>query len=137
MYLFSTATIYPAQTLIGASSAYTYKYHNGNFKEASLALYIKGFGTRSKDKIKEIEKEIPKVEQVIEEYKIDKSQLEFPIDIFPEAIQTYILECNKKLDSNVDFMSVSLLWAISVIIGNSAQIEVKKGWKENATVWVS
>lgn len=137
MYLFSTATIYPAQTLIGASSAYAYKYHNGNFKEASLALYIKGFGTRSKDKIKEIEKEIPKVEQVIEEYKIDKSQLEFPIDIFPEAIQTYILECNKKLDSNIDFMSVSLLWAISVIIGNSVQIEVKKGWKENATVWIS
>lgn len=137
MYLFSTGTLYPHEKLISPSGAYTYKNHNGDFSKSSLDLYIKGYGTRSKEKIKEIEKTIPKIDKVIQEYNIDKKSLEFPIDIFPEPIQSYILECNKKLDSNVDFMGVSLLWTISVIIGNSIEIEVKKGWKENASVWIS
>lgn len=137
MYLFSTGTIYPHEQLISPAAAYTYKYHNGNFEKASLDLYIKGFGTRSKDKIKEIQQDIPKVEQVVDEYKIDKNSLEFPIDIFPGPIQAYIIECNKKLDSNIDFMGVSLIWTISVMIGNSLNIEVKKGWTENSTVWIS
>jgi len=34
-------------------------------------------------------------------------------------------------------MGCSLLWLISVSIGNAIEIEVKRGWNENATVWIS
>lgn len=132
MYLFSTATIYPHEKLVSPFSAYTIKYHGGNFSEAASALYAKGYGDRVKKKVKELSKEI-------ENIKVDvpKQDLEFPVDIFPKEFQHYILECNSKLDSNIDFMGVSLVWAISVIIGNSVKIEVKKGWIEPCSVWIA
>jgi putative DNA primase/helicase len=34
-------------------------------------------------------------------------------------------------------MGCSMLWLISVIVGNSMQIEVKKGWYEMANIWVA
>lgn len=130
MYLFSTGTIYPHEKLISPFIAYSYQYHNGNFSEAASELYKLGFGSRLK-------KEFPK--EVIKDTKpiINQNDLVFPIDIFPQPIQSYILECNSKLDSNIDYMGCSLLWLISVSIGNAIDIEVKRGWNENATIWLS
>ena len=129
MYLFSTGTIYPHEKLITPFIAYTYKYHNGNFTESASKIYKDGFGTRVVKKEVEIEKrELPK---------INESDLIFPIDIFPKPIQSYILECNETLDSSIDYMGCSMLWLISVIVGNSIQIEVKKGWNETATIWLA
>ena len=129
MYLFSTGTIYPHEKLITPFIAYTYKYHNGNFTESASKIYKDGYGTRVVKKEVEIEKrELPK---------INESDLVFPIDIFPKPIQSYIIECNETLDSSVDYMGCSMLWLISVIVGNSIQIEVKKGWNETATIWLA
>ena len=129
MYLFSTGTIYPHEKLITPFIAYTYKYHRGDFSEASKEIYKLGFGTRVAKKQIEIEKrELPK---------INKNDLVFPIDIFPKPIQSYILECNETLDSSIDYMGCSMLWLISVVVGNSIQIEVKKGWNETATIWLA
>ena len=129
LYLFTTATIYPHEKLISPFTAYAYKYHNGDFKAATKDLYEQGFGSRLKKKIEEnkpiIEKHLP-IENIA-----------FPIDIFPKEIQYYLLECNKKLDSSIDFMGCSLLWLISACIGNSAEIEVKRGWVENGVIWVA
>lgn len=129
MFLFTTATIYPHEKLISPFAAYTYKYHNGDFKAASIDLYDQGFGSRLKKKIEEnkpiIEKPLP-IENIT-----------FPLDIFPKEIQYYILECNNKLDSNIDYMGCSLLWLISVCVGNSFEIEVKRGWNENGVIWVA
>ena len=127
MYLFSTGTIYPHEELISAFKAYTIKNHNGDFSAAAKDLYEQGFGDRVK--VKEIEP------QIIEKPKIENT--EFPIEIFPEQIQFYIKECADKLQMNVDYMGCSLLWLISVICGNSYDIEVKAGWKEKAVVWLS
>ena len=129
MYLFSTGTIYPHEKLITPFIAYTYKYHNGNFTESASKIYKDGYGTRVVKKEVEIEKrELPK---------INESDLVFPIDIFPKPIQSYIIECNETLDSSIDYMGCSMLWLISVIVGNSIQIEVKKGWNETATIWLA
>lgn len=129
MFLFTTATIYPHEKLVSAFAAYTYKYHNGDFKAAAIDLYDQGFGSRLKKKIEEnkpvIEKPLP-IENIT-----------FPLDIFPKEIQYYILECNNKLDSNIDYMGCSLLWLISVCVGNSFEIEVKRGWNENGVIWVA
>lgn len=134
MYLFSTGTIYPHEKLITPFTAYTIKYHSGDFSESTKALYKDGYGSRVKRILKEV---IPNTEKIIEEFQYNKNDLIFPIDIFPKPIQSYILECNSKLDSNIDYMGCSLLWLISVCIGNSIEVEVKRGWKENATVWIS
>ena len=129
MFLFTTATIYPHEKLISPFTAYTYKYHNGDFKESAKDLYEQGFGSRLKKKIEEnkpiIEKPLP-IEDIV-----------FPLDIFPKEIQYYILECNSKLDSNIDYMGCSLMWLISVCVGNSFEIEVKRGWNENGVIWVA
>lgn len=129
MYLFSTGTIYPNEKLINPFTAYTIKYHNGNFKEATKDLYNLGYGSRIVTKKKPIE---PK-----EVIKINTNDLTFPIDIFPQDIQDYMIECNKTLDSSIDYMGCSMLWMLSVIVGNSIQIEVKRGWYEVCNVWIA
>jgi hypothetical protein len=129
MYLFSTGTSYPHEKLISPFMAYTFKNHNGDFTASSSDLYKQGFGTRLIPKFKEIEaRELPN---------INKNDLIFPIDVFPKSIQSYILECNETLDSSIDYMGCSMLWLISVIVGNSIQIEVKRGWNESATIWLA
>ena len=133
MYLFSTGTIYPHEKQITPFIAYAYKNHYGDFSEAAKDLYNKGFGTRLKSKIKELKNSIPHQQEI----KINEKDLVFPIDIFPLDIQEYLIECNTKLDSSIEYMGVSLLWLISVCIGNSIDVEVKKGWNENLSVWIS
>ena len=133
MYLFSTGTIYPHEKQVTPFIAYAYKYCNEDFSQAAKELYQKGYGSRLKSKIKELKKSI----EITEEPKINKEDLVFPIDIFPKDIQTYLLECNSKLDSSVEYMGVSLLWLISVCIGNTIDVEVKNGWNENLSVWIS
>lgn len=127
MFLFSTGTCYPAEKLITPFTAYAYKYCFGDFAKAGSELYHKGFGSRSRKLIKE----------PIERIELQVEDLKFPIDIFPKPIQTYMLECHDTLDSSIDYMGCSLLWLISVSIGNAMNIEVKKGWYENSTVWIS
>ena len=129
MYLFSTGTVYPHEQLISPFVAYAWKNHNGDFKEATKDLYEQGFGSRRK---KEIEKDKPKIDKPL-----PISGINFPLDIFPEEIQHYILECNNKLDANIDYMGCSLLWLISVCVGNTYEIEVKKGWTEPGVIWLA
>lgn len=130
LFLFSTGTCYPHEKLLSPFSAYAYKYHNGDFKAATKDLYEQGFGTRLKKKIEEIKPEVKEEKILIETQ-------QFPIDIFPKEIQYYFTECASKLDSNIDFMGVSMLWLVSVIIGNAFEVEVKRGWIENGVVWIA
>ena len=127
MYLFSTGTIYPHEKQITPFIAYAWKYHNGDFSETAKDLYSKGFGSRLKAKIKELKESI----YIPEQPQINVNDLVFPIDIFPKDIQTYLLECNSKLDSSIEYMGCSLIWLISVCVGNTIEMEVKKGWIEN------
>lgn len=127
MYLFTTATCYPHEKLVSPFAAFTYKFHNGDFKAASVDIYNKGFGSRIVKEPKEI-KEKPI---------INKQDLVFPIEVFPESIQNYILQCNKTLDSSIDYMGCAFLWMSSVIIGNSLEIQTKVGWKETVNLWIS
>jgi hypothetical protein len=137
MYLFTTATIYPHEKLITPFVAFAYRNHGGNLSDAAKELYRLGYGSRIEKVVKEIQKEIPKNVEEKQVYQLNQNDLKFPIEIFPDDIQSYILECHKTLDSNIDYLGSSLLWLISVCIGNSIEIEVKKGWIENATVWIS
>lgn len=127
MFLFSTGTCYPHEKPINPFTALVWNKYQGDFSEAAKSIYADGFGSRK------VKKELEPKEKII----INKSDLEFPLEIFPKSIQSYILECNETLDSSIDYMSCSLLWLISISIGNSMQIEVKRGWNEISTIWVA
>ena len=127
MYLFSTGTIYPNEKLISPFHAFAIKNHNGNLKEAAKELYHKGYGSR---RTKPLDEKLIKTV-------INTEDLIFPIDIFPAPIQTYLIECNQTLDSSIDYMGCSLLWLLSVIVGNSIHVQVKRGWIEPCNMWVA
>lgn len=127
LYLFSTATVYPHEKALSAYAAYTFKMHAGNYSESAKDLYAQGFGSRI----------VIKEQEPKEQIAINKDHLQFPIDIFPKPIQSYILECAQTLNMSIDYMGCSLIWLISLSIGNSIQIEIKRGWREIATVWIA
>jgi len=132
MYLFSTGTSWAHEKLYSPFTAYTRLFHHDDYTASARELYNKGYGTRL------IHKKIEKAEPEKREIPIiNKNDLVFPIEIFPAPIQSYILECKETLDSSIDYMGCSMLWLISVIVGNSIQIEVKKGWTETATIWLA
>ena len=125
MYLFSTGTIYPHEKLISPFTAYTIKFNNGDFSQAAKDLYKQGFGSRIINQVVELKKQ-PVIKNI-----------DFPLDVFPVELQNYMLQCADTLDSSVDYMGCSLLWTLSVIIGNSVKIQVKPGWIEPATIWMT
>lgn len=132
MYLFSTGTSWAHEKLYSPFTAYTRLFHHDDYTASARELYNKGYGTRL------IHKKIENAEPEKRETPIiNKNDLVFPVEIFPAPIQSYILECKETLDSSIDYMGCSMLWLISVIVGNSIQIEVKKGWTEIATIWLA
>lgn len=137
LWLFSTGTIYPHEKQISPYVAFTYKYHNGDFSASAKDLYNQGFGDRIKKELEEIEKKVPDNSEQIEHYLFNKTDLNFPIEIFPKPFQSYLIECHEKLDSIVDYMGCSLLWTMSLLVGNLFRIKVKNGWYENPVVWFS
>lgn len=126
MFLFSTGTIYPAEKLISPFEVYTINNHNGDFKSAAKDLYNQGFGSRVKPKKNIIIEDKPKI--------ITDS---FPIEIFPDNIQSYIFEVHRTLNASIDYLGCSLLWVLSLCVGNSMKIEVKKGWVEAGILWIA
>lgn len=130
LFLFSTGTIYPHEKPLSSFDIYVYKHHNGDYSEATKQAYFDGYGARY------VKEETTPVLDVEELPKIENS-LDFPIHIFPEDVQYYILECNKKLNASIDFMSVSFLWLMSVLIGNTLKVQVKNGWVDSPILWIS
>lgn len=129
MYLFSTGTNYPAEKLISPFAMFTYKYFNGDFTKAASELYSNGYGSRKVQK--------PKVILSKEKVTEIESDITFPLDVFPEDLHTYITECHRTLGLSPDYMGCSLLWLTSVIVGNAFTCEIRTGWIENATMWIS
>jgi hypothetical protein len=125
MYLFTTATCYPSEKGLSPFSVYAWKYHNGDYKKASIEIYNQGYGER-----KQIKKSFEKPKNY------DKN-IQFPIDIFPENIQTYLIESSKSLNTSIDYMGSSLMWVLSLIVGNSCKMQVKPGWRESVNIWIA
>jgi hypothetical protein len=129
MYLFSTGTQYPHEKLLSPFACYAYRYHGGDMSAAAKRLYADGYGDRLK-------REAPA------QLKVDKAEPtdnrgEFPLQVFPDSIVTYIRSCHETLGHSIDFMGSGLIWMLSVIVGNSLKAEVKKGWTECVVVWIA
>jgi uncharacterized protein DUF3987 len=61
--------------------------------------------------------------------------LPFPLEVFPESVQTILTEFSKAVACPVDFLGVPLIAAAGVAIGTSREIEIKPGWIEGARVY--
>ena len=125
MYLFSTGTIYPNEKPLNSFDCYAIKYFNGDYSAASKQAYFDGYGDRYER------------QEIHTDPIIKSDDIVFPLDILPEFYQNYILECNNKLNSSIDFMGSAFLWMMSLMIGNTMKIEVAKGWTDNCSIWLS
>ncbi len=48
-----------------------------------------------------------------------------------------MMACHDTLDNSIDYLGCSMLWMLSVIVGNSIKVQVKSGWIEQCTMWIS
>ncbi len=67
----------------------------------------------------------------------DKQINRFPVEVFPLAVQQIITATNENLNFPIDFIGASLLYAVSVAIGNTHRVEVKKGWLESSVLYLA
>lgn len=61
----------------------------------------------------------------------------FPIEVFPERKQLIINELNDKNRFPIEFTSSAMLFAMSVIIGNSIKVKTINGWIEPPMLYIS
>ena len=61
----------------------------------------------------------------------------FPVEVFPKEVQEIITATNESLNFPIDFIGASILYAVSVSIGNTHRVEVKNGWRENAVLYLA
>lgn len=59
----------------------------------------------------------------------------FPIDVFPEEIQNLILILKNTMNFPIDYSGCSIMYAVSVAIGNKLQLKVKNGWVEKSILF--
>lgn len=70
------------------------------------------------------------------EQKIRQSNI-FPVDVFPEPIQEIIKATNESLNFPIDFIGASILYAVSVSIGNTFRAEIMRGYEQNAVLYLA
>ena len=61
----------------------------------------------------------------------------FPVHVFPDRLQRIILELHDSNGFPADYTAVSMMAAISVAIGNSHRVEVKRNWHESAILYIA
>lgn len=61
----------------------------------------------------------------------------FPVEVFPQAVQDIIQATNQTLNFPVDFVGASMLYAVSVAVGNTHKVEVKRGWLESCVLYLA
>jgi len=66
-----------------------------------------------------------------------KKESTFPVEVFPNFIQKLITEANKTLYYPIDYLGSSILCTVSIALGLKIIVEVKKGWTEQAVLYIA
>lgn len=61
--------------------------------------------------------------------------MDFPIDIFEDYWQQYILACEKTLNYAPEYTACAMISTFSSVIGNSVKLKVKSGWNTPCIFW--
>lgn len=64
-----------------------------------------------------------------------RKKVDFPIDIFPNHVSEFITQLNNSLNYSVDFLSLSVMFTMSVLNGNKYKLKVKNGWVAPSIFW--
>ncbi|MFN8257715.1 MAG: DUF3987 domain-containing protein [Bacteroidales bacterium] len=64
-------------------------------------------------------------------------KMDFPVTVFPDILQEFIFATNETLKFPIDYLCASILFAVSVAIGNSLKIQVKSSWIDNAVLYIA
>jgi putative DNA primase/helicase len=59
----------------------------------------------------------------------------FPVDALPESCRRFVREAATSIGCAPDLVAVPLLGLLSAGIGNSRQLQLKRGWKESAALF--
>jgi hypothetical protein len=62
---------------------------------------------------------------------------DFPVNIFPDAMQDIIRGTNEALRFPVDFVGCSMLFTAATAIGNSTRVRVNNSWIDGTTVYIA
>lgn len=61
----------------------------------------------------------------------------FPVEVFPLPVQQIITATNENLNFPIDFTGASLLYAVSVAVGNTHRVEVNKEFQQSAVLYLA
>jgi hypothetical protein len=103
-----------------------------NLKPLNAVFDLAKYGI-GKDDIKNEAEQLIKQANEIQKRKTNR----FPVEVFPFPIQQIIKATKENLNFPVDFIGASLLYAVSVAVGNTHRVEVKKGWLENSVLYLA
>jgi len=102
-----------------------YKGFNTNFEFDKYGIGVNDIQTEAEQLLKQANE--------IQERRINR----FPVEVFPSAIQQVINATNENLNYPIDFIGASLLYAVSVAVGNTHSVEVKKGFQQSAVLYLA
>lgn len=98
---------------------------NTNFQFDKYGIGVNDIQTEAEQLLKQANE--------IQERRINR----FPVEVFPSPIQQVITATNENLNFPIDFIGASLLYAVSVAIGNTHSVEVKKGFQQSAVLYLA
>ena len=70
-------------------------------------------------------------------FKTNNSTNPFPVEVFPKRTQELIVESYNTLSYPIEFTSTGVLFATSVAIGNNYKLEVKRGHRQPAILYLA
>ena len=71
-----------------------------------------------------------------EELKKSKKKLQFPVSAMPVKMQKIINDIALTYGFNMDYLSCSILSAISIAIGSTCKLKIKGDWQESALLFM-
>lgn len=68
---------------------------------------------------------------------MNETQQDFPVEVFPELIQEYIITAHKTLNFPLDYLGAGVLFTTSLLVGNTTKLKIKNGWLESPILYIA
>lgn len=60
----------------------------------------------------------------------------FPLDVFPQTVQSVILDMAKYENYKIEFIATAMLSAVSTALGGTYRIRIKSDWQSNGALYI-
>jgi len=123
--------------LFRQSGLYREKWERADYRERTIARALEGktefyeLGRTAPLKDNSANSDIEEVEELAEL----PEAASFPVDALPEGCRRFVREAAASIGCSPDLVAVPLLGLLSAGIGNSRQVQLKRGWRESAALF--